>query len=157
MSLQPTVYHGAYVHTPRLGELVVVASGSVAVGADGAVAWTSAERRSAGAGWAERDLPEGSFLPPGFVDTHAHAPQYANAGVGYGVPLLEWLERFTFPREAGFGVRLSHLRRLFFLLTSCSLPLKTGVCAFQVLENDASATKAADERWDNGGTPVAHL
>ena len=41
-------------------------------------------------------------LLPGFVDTHCHAPQAAFAGAGTNTPLLEWLEKFTFPTEARF-------------------------------------------------------
>lgn len=42
------------------------------------------------------------FLIPGFVDTHTHAPQYVNCGLGLDLPLLEWLERYTFPKETEF-------------------------------------------------------
>lgn len=39
---------------------------------------------------------------PGLVDTHIHAPQYVNSGVGYEKMLLDWLETYTFPTEAKF-------------------------------------------------------
>ena len=42
------------------------------------------------------------FLLPGFVDTHIHAPQYPNAGTGLDLPLLQWLDKYTFPTEALF-------------------------------------------------------
>ena len=42
------------------------------------------------------------FLLPGLVDTHVHAPQYMNSGVGYDRMLLEWLDTYTFPTEARF-------------------------------------------------------
>ncbi|KAK2173569.1 hypothetical protein NP493_866g00025 [Ridgeia piscesae] len=48
-------------------------------------------------------LGEREFLIPGFVDTHVHASQYANAGTGLDLPLLEWLPRYTFPLEATFS------------------------------------------------------
>ena len=35
-----------------------------------------------------------------FIDGHAHAPQHAYAGTGIDLPLLQWLERYTFPSEA---------------------------------------------------------
>lgn len=40
---------------------------------------------------------------PGLVDTHIHAPQYPNAGLGLDLPLLDWLQQYTFPMEARFG------------------------------------------------------
>lgn len=39
---------------------------------------------------------------PGLVDLHAHLPQLPNAGLGFGLPLLEWLERYIFPLERDF-------------------------------------------------------
>lgn len=43
------------------------------------------------------------FLIPGFIDTHIHAPQYPNIGLGYDVELLEWLDNYTFPTEIRFN------------------------------------------------------
>jgi guanine deaminase len=39
---------------------------------------------------------------PGMVDLHTHIPQLPNAGVGAGLDLLTWLERYTFPLERRF-------------------------------------------------------
>ena len=41
-------------------------------------------------------------LLPGMVDLHAHLPQIANAGLGAGLDLLTWLERYIFPLEHDF-------------------------------------------------------
>jgi guanine deaminase len=38
------------------------------------------------------------------VDLHAHLPQLPNAGLGAGMELLAWLERYIFPLERGFDV-----------------------------------------------------
>jgi guanine deaminase len=43
-------------------------------------------------------------LLPGMVDLHAHLPQLPNAGLGAGMDLLAWLERYIFPLERGFDV-----------------------------------------------------
>lgn len=32
----------------------------------------------------------GRIIMPGFIDTHAHAPQYAFTGTGMHLPLLKW-------------------------------------------------------------------
>ena len=40
---------------------------------------------------------------PGLVDLHAHLPQVPNAGLGYALPLLEWLDRLTFPTERSWA------------------------------------------------------
>ena len=39
---------------------------------------------------------------PGMVDLHAHLPQLPNAGLGAGLDLLTWLDRYIFPLERGF-------------------------------------------------------
>ncbi|HEX6654898.1 MAG TPA: hypothetical protein VF153_01675, partial [Candidatus Limnocylindria bacterium] len=39
---------------------------------------------------------------PGMVDLHAHLPQMPNAGLGAGLHLLDWLERYIFPLEREF-------------------------------------------------------
>lgn len=39
---------------------------------------------------------------PGLVDLHAHLPQLPNAGLGAGLDLLTWLERYIFPLERDF-------------------------------------------------------
>jgi guanine deaminase len=41
---------------------------------------------------------------PGMVDLHAHLPQFPNAGLGAGMDLLAWLERYIFPLERGYDV-----------------------------------------------------
>ncbi|KAE8152881.1 hypothetical protein BDV25DRAFT_127638 [Aspergillus avenaceus] len=43
------------------------------------------------------------FLIPGFIDTHTHAPQWSQRGLGRGIPLLAWLENVTFAHEAKCG------------------------------------------------------
>lgn len=39
---------------------------------------------------------------PGLIDTHIHASQYVNCGAALDLPLLEWLDKYTFPAEKKF-------------------------------------------------------
>eukprot|EP00940_MAST-03C_sp_MAST-3C-sp2_P001800 g1800.t1 len=48
------------------------------------------------------DLGE-RLLIPGFVDAHVHACQYGFMGLGVGLPLLSWLDKYTFPFESRFS------------------------------------------------------
>ncbi|KAK1240533.1 hypothetical protein MKX07_004561 [Trichoderma sp. CBMAI-0711] len=48
-------------------------------------------------------LSHGQFLIPGFVDTHNHAPQWMQRGLGQGMHILDWLDGITFPNEAKFA------------------------------------------------------
>lgn len=50
-------------------------------------------------------LHPGQFICPGFIDTHHHAPQTQNMGLGLDWELLDWLQKITFPREQSYGDR----------------------------------------------------
>ncbi|KAL1839713.1 hypothetical protein VTJ49DRAFT_1218 [Mycothermus thermophilus] len=60
-------------------------------------------------------LTPGQFLIPGFIDTHNHAPQWSQRGLGQGMHILDWLDAITFPNEARFRDP-EHARRIY---TSC--------------------------------------
>ncbi|WP_404811469.1 guanine deaminase [Companilactobacillus hulinensis] len=47
-------------------------------------------------------IPKGSYLLPGFIDLHVHAPQWLQAGLALDKPLYEWLQNYTFPLEAKY-------------------------------------------------------
>lgn len=71
--------------------------GVVAVDADGRIervdAWSPADASASAV-----DLRPMVVLP-GLVDLHVHLPQLPNAGLGAGMDLLSWLERYIFPLE----------------------------------------------------------
>ena len=53
---------------------------------------------------AERvELAPGTFLMPGMVDLHVHAPQWPQLGTGLDLPLERWLFEYTFPLEARYA------------------------------------------------------
>jgi guanine deaminase len=95
--------------TPRDdGSTAFEERGGVEVGPDGRIAWAGA--------WDDRparhdDVPVVDLgrwlLLPGMVDLHAHLPQLPNAGVGAGLDLLAWLERYIFPLEAAFDAEVA--------------------------------------------------
>jgi guanine deaminase len=43
------------------------------------------------------------MVMPGLVDLHAHLPQVPNAGLGFALDLLTWLDRLTFPTEQSWS------------------------------------------------------
>ena len=49
------------------------------------------------------DLAPGTFLLPGLVDLHVHAPQWPQLGTGLDLPLERWLFEYTFPLEARYA------------------------------------------------------
>jgi guanine deaminase len=48
-------------------------------------------------------LPPGSYVIPGLVDLHVHAPQYPQLGLALDEPLEVWLQKYTFPLEARYA------------------------------------------------------
>ncbi|KAG7380840.1 hypothetical protein PHYPSEUDO_006733 [Phytophthora pseudosyringae] len=100
-------YKANVVHSVALGQLQVLQPGLVGVDEHGKIAFVlDLSQSEAQARAAEHfdelvDLGE-QLLLPGFIDGHAHAPQYSFIGVGMHLPLLEWLETYTFPYESKF-------------------------------------------------------
>lgn len=77
----------------RDGVLTVDAAGGIASVAE----WSASEPAHA----TTTDL-RGLVAMPGLVDLHAHLPQLPNAGLGAGLDLLTWLQKYIFPLEQGF-------------------------------------------------------
>lgn len=45
----------------------------------------------------------GKLIIPGFADTHTHAPQYGFRAMGLDMPLMDWLQTYTFPEESHYS------------------------------------------------------
>ena len=101
--------------TLRARLLTTLASGGLRYEADAAVEVDARGRIAKVAAWQD-DAVSASVLDlrpwvlmPGLVDLHAHLPQLPNAGVGAGLDLLTWLERYIFPLERDFDVPTAEL------------------------------------------------
>ncbi|OBA22970.1 Metallo-dependent hydrolase [Metschnikowia bicuspidata var. bicuspidata NRRL YB-4993] len=118
-SAQYTLYHATLVHTPKLGQIEILPDSLVGVESGGKIAYLDsfgpAKKDIHGSACAyfrtiaNHDFTfvdySGStctFLFPGFIDTHIHASQYPNVGIGSELPLLEWLKDYTFALESKF-------------------------------------------------------
>ncbi|XP_034660462.1 guanine deaminase [Drosophila subobscura] len=105
-----TIYRGTILHTKAFDEFESFENGFLAVSKDGKIigvgndydSWLSSYKCNAST-LSEVRLSEDQFLMPGFVDCHIHAPQYAQYGLGLDMPLLDWLNTYTFPLEAKFS------------------------------------------------------
>lgn len=97
-------YKANVVHSVALGQLQVLQPGLVGVDDRGSIVFVLdlGQSETATPHFDELvDLGE-QLLLPGFIDGHAHAPQYSFIGVGMHLPLLKWLETYTFPYESKF-------------------------------------------------------
>jgi guanine deaminase len=85
-----------------------MADGGVLDEADGLIVVDEAGRITRAGAWTDDhgsppviDLRPMVVLP-GLVDLHAHLPQIPNAGLGSGLDLLTWLDRYIFPLERAY-------------------------------------------------------
>ncbi|KAJ2244704.1 hypothetical protein GGI13_006117 [Coemansia sp. RSA 455] len=116
-SAQYAVFLGCIVDTPVMGQLRVRANGALGVdrstgriiGVAEQSGLSSAELISAWVGQTvdseaveSISLTTDQFLMPGLIDTHTHAPQFAFLGIGHDLPLMDWLNKYTFKHESEF-------------------------------------------------------
>ncbi|KAJ8006009.1 hypothetical protein DPEC_G00123810 [Dallia pectoralis] len=100
------VYRGTFVHSTDDTPLEILEDTLVGVDADGKIAfigsWQEVDSLSRKWGFVASTithLGQHEFFMPGLVDTHIHASQYGFAGTALDMPLLEWLNTYTFPEE----------------------------------------------------------
>ncbi|CAO3685158.1 unnamed protein product [Rhizopus stolonifer] len=95
-----TIYYGTLVHSLSLKDLEILLNAALVVDNK-----TDVDDYLAQSPWANakvKTLGHEQFLMPGFVDTHAHAPQYMFAGSGMDRQLLEWLKEYVFTCESAY-------------------------------------------------------
>jgi guanine deaminase len=111
------IFRGSVVHSLALGQLEVLDDALLVVSPKGTILelvdLNTLKDESARAakidsltirqGVPLTTLTKTQLLVPGFIDGHAHAPQYAFVGTGMDLPLLQWLETYTFKCEAKFN------------------------------------------------------
>lgn len=105
------VIRGSVLQTPSRTQLEFNEDVVVTVDDDGII--TSIEDATSVAGAAQLstartagtldELSEGTYLMPGMIDLHVHAPQWPQLGTGLDLPLEQWLFDHTFPLEARFS------------------------------------------------------
>ncbi|KAI7903840.1 guanine deaminase [Cokeromyces recurvatus] len=107
------IYYGTFVHSLSLSELDIISQGVLVIdNKKGTIVHLERNVNDfedflfSHQSWGENakihKLGPEQFLIPGFVDTHAHAPQYMFAGSGMDLQLLEWLDTYVFPCESDF-------------------------------------------------------
>lgn len=108
---QPSAFHGTLIHSVGPAELELLENALLVIDGNGNIRNIDKDvpeievpdvLTSHGFASEVRYLQRGEFLIPGFVDTHNHAPQYAQRGLGQGMHILDWLDNVTFPNEARF-------------------------------------------------------
>ena len=126
---------GNIVHAPALGELSIVEQGYLLL-EDGVITGIEQVLPQSYDGTV-RDYGDRLILQS-FADMHLHAPQYPMLGMGMDLPLMEWLQRYTFRTEARFA-DLDYARRIYHRLASDLITNgTTRVCMFSSLHTEAT-------------------
>jgi guanine deaminase len=103
--MERCAYKGNIVHSVGLDSLEILEGGVIVTDGSGIIEDVLSADEAAKRDWSViRVVDLGRrFIAPGLIDTHAHAPQYAQLGTGTDLPLLDWLNKYTFPTESRFS------------------------------------------------------
>lgn len=93
------LFHGTFIHSVN-GELQILENTYMTV-ENGKI--TSISDQKPEGHYRLVETTETQIIIPGLIDTHTHAPQYSFAGCGLDLPLLEWLNTYTYPAESKFS------------------------------------------------------
>ncbi len=96
-----TILRGNIIYTPGFGKLETLAGGCLVL-EDGAVQGIFSKLPDQYAACPVEDYGD-ALIMPSFADLHLHAPQYPMLGMGMDLPLLDWLNAYTFKTEARFS------------------------------------------------------
>lgn len=130
------VLRGNIVQAPQLGKLDIREHGYLVL-EDGAVQGVYDALPEAFASAPLTDYGD-RLIMQSFADMHLHAPQYPMLGMGMDLPLLDWLNTYTFRTEARFAdpdfARRTYRRLATDLITNGT----TRVCMFSSLHTEAT-------------------
>ena len=131
-----TIVKGTVISAPALGRLDVTEGGYL-IAEEGRVTGVFPVLPERYESAAVEDFGDALVLQAP-ADLHLHAPQYPMRAVGMDLPLLDWLNTYTFPAEARFSdpdYARTVYRRLAADLIACGT---TRVCMFSSLHREAT-------------------
>uniref|UniRef100_A0A147AAI8 Guanine deaminase n=1 Tax=Fundulus heteroclitus TaxID=8078 RepID=A0A147AAI8_FUNHE len=139
------VFRGTLVHSTPEEALQIREDALLGVDADGKIAFIEDGKKlqdiSKSSGFnpsAITQLGQQEFLMPGMIDTHIHASQYSYAGTALDMPLLQWLNTYTFPVESRFK-DLEFAKQVYTQVVKRTLRNgTTTACYFATIHTDAS-------------------
>ena len=138
---------GHIVDVPAFGELKITENGYLIL-ENGKISAVLNELPEAYADVSVTDYGD-RLIMPSFSDMHMHAPQYAMLGMGMDLPLLDWLNTYTFKTEAAFK-DTAYAREVYRALVKEMIANgTTRVCAFSSLHRDS--TMVLMEEFEKAG------
>lgn len=130
------ILKGNIVHTPAAGKLNILENGHI-VSDGGKIVGLFDVLPDAYKGAPVVDYGDALILPS-FADMHMHAPQYPMLGMGMDLPLLDWLNTYTFNTEAAFKDKDFARETYRALAHEMIANGTTRVCAFSSLHREAT-------------------
>lgn len=151
-SIADTIYYGTFIDTPQLGQLRIRHQLAVKVDSHGTiVAIGQLDDVKANDDLVKVvELAQGQWVFPGFIDTHIHAPQYPNIGVGLGIPLLKWLDQYTFKLEKRIADDNELAKRVYHKVVQRTLGSGTTWAAYFATIDSATTYTLAEEAYAAG-------
>ncbi|KAI8393497.1 guanine deaminase [Radiomyces spectabilis] len=130
------VFYGTLVHSLSITELEIITNGVLVVD-NGVIVHMERNVEDVDAYLQKNEIKDynlhrlnaSQFIVPGFVDTHAHAPQYVFTGSGMDMQLLEWLNTYVFPTETAFK-NVEHADKAYTTAVSRFLRNGTTTCSW---------------------------
>ena len=95
-----TILRGNIIHAPAFGALETIPQGYLVL-EDGTIQGVFPDLPERYGSCPVEDCGQ-ALIMPSFADLHLHAPQYPMLGMGMDLPLLDWLDTYTFRTEARF-------------------------------------------------------
>ncbi|MCL2695333.1 MAG: amidohydrolase family protein [Clostridiales bacterium] len=127
---------GNIIAAPKLGELDITEKGYLVFN-DGGILGVFQNLPEKYAGAEVTDFGDKLILQS-FCDMHLHAPQFAMLGMGMDLPLLDWLNAYTFRTEAQFA-DLDYAREVYMQLAQQLVKNgTTRICMFSSVHTDAT-------------------
>lgn len=129
----PYILRGRLLTPLSAGGTLFEPDGAVAVDTDGRIvaAGPASEVTARSADGSVETGPTIDVRPwlilPGLVDLHAHLPQIPSMGLGSGLHLLDWLDRYVYPLERAFDADAARALAPMALATFASLGTTTVV------------------------------
>ncbi|XP_017272615.1 guanine deaminase [Kryptolebias marmoratus] len=139
------VFRGTFVHSTPQAALQILEDALLGVDTKGKIAFIGdgkdLQRLSQAFGFSPSEvtqLEQHEFFMPGMVDTHIHASQYSYIGTALDMPLLQWLNAYTFPVESRFQ-DLAFAQKVYAKVVKRTLRNgTTTACYFATIHTDAS-------------------
>lgn len=130
------VLKGNIIGAPSLGELEIYEEGYL-VAKDGLIQGVFSALPEEYKDFPMEDYGD-KMIVQSFADMHLHASQYPMVGLGMDLPLLDWLNTYTFPMEARFKDN-DYARELYKNLAKELIAAgTTRVCMFSSLHREAT-------------------